>query len=302
MQITPPFGYRDVTPLQSDMRVRLPEDGSIPAFARTLNAVPVTFTELQIAMRDYPVVFVSGDEGKTFRMVAALGLANRENLFLRGDAWEPGTYVPAYFRRYPFCMTRLAVDSVEQSQRLICVERDALVGGPMSAPMNAPAANDAGDGSADDAATSVPAEPAQAQSAGSATGNAAENSDDRVLDFTQGEPTDPRWVEMRRFLTEYEADLERTIEVCSVLANYKLLEPFTVQATHKEGGSLNLGGMYRVKESQFEHLTSAELKTLVRKGAMGIAYLHLASLARFHQLLDRKATLAPAPPASTQAA
>jgi len=34
--------------------------------------------------------------------------------------------VPAYVRRYPFCMARVTLDKVEQADRLICVEKTFL--------------------------------------------------------------------------------------------------------------------------------------------------------------------------------
>src|SRR5574339_150490 len=53
-------------------------------------------------------------------------LATGENLFWQGERWADGAYVPAYARRYPFCMARVNVNKVEQKDRLICVEKLAL--------------------------------------------------------------------------------------------------------------------------------------------------------------------------------
>ena len=46
----------------------------------------------------------------------------------------------------------------------------------------------------------------------------------------QGKPN-AKWKDLERLLGEYEADLERSREMCALLADYGLLEPFTMQAT-----------------------------------------------------------------------
>ena len=55
--------------------------------------------------------------------VAVLGLSSGENLYTTGTGWAKGVYVPAYVRRFPFCMSRVTIDKVEQRNRLICVEK-----------------------------------------------------------------------------------------------------------------------------------------------------------------------------------
>ena len=103
MQINPPFGYAEIVPLLKTHRVRLPRRGEVPDFARKLNAIPVSFSEFAAAARDYPIVFTSGDNGKSFAPVAVLGHGRRrEPAPARADGWAPGTYLPAYLRRYPF--------------------------------------------------------------------------------------------------------------------------------------------------------------------------------------------------------
>ncbi len=42
------------------------------------------------------------------------------------DGTGAAAYVPAYVRRYPFCMTRVTVDGKEAPERVACVEKLAL--------------------------------------------------------------------------------------------------------------------------------------------------------------------------------
>ena len=243
MQINPPFGYKEIVPLYKNSRVRLPPAGSLPDFCTRTNAMPLSFSEFSMACRDYPLAFTSSDGGRSFAAVAVLGLAGNENLFVAGGNWDEDTYLPAYVRRYPFCMSRVTLDSVEQADRLVCVEKSFL---------------------ADDG--------------------------ERMFDDA-GAPLE-RWRPLDQLLNEYEADLERSKEMCAILADYALLEPFTLQAVLNAGGAMNLGGMYRVEEKKLEFLNAAQHKNLIKKGIMGRIYAHLLSVDNFARLLKRKSDAA----------
>jgi len=245
MQINPPFGYREIVPLQKDRKVRLPAPGEVPEFCRKTNAVPISYSEFGVASRDYPLAFVSTEAAKVYSPVAVLGVAGGENLFLRDGGWDPSVYLPAYLRRYPFCMARVTLNTVEQDDRLICVEKDAL-----------------------------------------------SEDGERMFDHA-GAPL-PRWLAIEKLLREYEADIERGREMCAILADYALLEGFTLQASVR-GASVTFGGMYRVDEKKLELLNAAQHKTLIRKGIMGRIYTHLTSLDNFARLIARREASMPTP-------
>jgi len=247
MQISPPFGYREVVPFLKTQKVRLLAPGEVPEFVQRGNAVPISHTEFQPVARHYPIVFTSSDDGKTYAAVAVLGFSSGENLFYDSGAWSGGVYIPAYARRYPFCMARVNVNQVEQKNRLICVEKSSL----------------------------------------------DEERGEAMFD-AGGQPTE-KWKGVERLLSEYEADLERGREMCAVLADYGLLEPFSMQAKlrqEKGGGSMQITGMHRVAEKNLENLNAAQLKNLMRKGYLARIYVHLLSLENFGRLLDRKAARA----------
>jgi hypothetical protein len=247
MQISPPFGYKEVVPFLKTQKVRLLAPGEVPEFVQRGNAVPISHTEFQPIGRHYPIVFTSGDDGKSFAAVAVLGLSAGENLFYANGKWLGATYIPAYARRYPFCMARVNLNRVEQKDRLICVEKSAL--------------DDAGEAMFD----------------------------------TGGKPSE-KWKGVEQLLSQYEADLERMREMCATLADYGLLEPFTMQATLKKekgGGAMQVTGMHRVMEKNLENLNAAQLKNLMRKGFLARIYIHLLSLENFARLLDRKGGLQP---------
>ena len=76
--------------------------------------------------------------------------------------------------------------------------------------------------------------------------------------------------------------------MCGILADFGLLEPFTLQAVLDGAPPMNLGGMFRVDEKKLELLNAAQHKTLLRKGVMGRIYAHLLSIENFNGLLERK--------------
>jgi hypothetical protein len=243
-RITPPYGFQEVVALTKTHRVLLPKGPTVPVVFRTMNPIPVSYTEFPLASRDYALVFISADDGKTYAPMLVLGLAAQQNLFVMSDdAWDRRAYLPAYVRRFPFCMTRVMVDGKEAPERVACVEKIAV--------------NDKGEKLFDD----------------------------------KGQPL-PEWQQREKLLFEFEADLGRTEEMCKLLTQHQLLEPFTMQATPNEGEPLQLTGMFRVSEEKLAQLDGAVLKELAAKGVLGRVYAHLMSLDNFRRLLDRRGAFA----------
>jgi hypothetical protein len=89
-------------------------------FAATTHLVPLTVTEFQPAGLAYPVIFV----GAEYQPVAVMGLREGVNLFLSADGPpDPGVYLPAYVRRYPFVFA-----GDETGDRMIlCIDRRAEI-------------------------------------------------------------------------------------------------------------------------------------------------------------------------------
>lgn len=122
IEITPPFGYGKVLPLQKSDKVVLPAPGSTPEFCRSINALALSYTEFNSAARDYPIVFASGDGGKTYAPVMVLGLADEQNLFVdTAGTWDPTTYLPAFVRRFPFCISRMHIEGAQREERVVCI-------------------------------------------------------------------------------------------------------------------------------------------------------------------------------------
>lgn len=73
-------------------------------FASDLNSILLLGQEFLEAAKFYPVVFTKSANDEIIP-VAIVGLRNNENLFVdKKGAWKEGTYVPAFFRRYPFIL------------------------------------------------------------------------------------------------------------------------------------------------------------------------------------------------------
>lgn len=122
-----PHGYKRIVPLDKAFRLRLPEAGEAPRFCHTLHAVPISASEFPAAMRDYPIVFVRRAGDFEYSPMIILGLREGQNLFVMGDGkWDRRTYVPAYVRRYPFCLVTTEHATAQAPDRLICVDPDAI--------------------------------------------------------------------------------------------------------------------------------------------------------------------------------
>jgi hypothetical protein len=102
-----------------------------------------------------------------------------------------------------------------------------------------------------------------------------------------GKPT-ARWQDAERLLAEFEADLDRTAQVCAALARLQLLEPFALQLLARDRAQLKLDGMYRVSVARLRDLKPASHKMLVGKDIMGLIYAHLHSLENFTRLAARR--------------
>lgn len=127
MEIKPPYGYQEIVPLTRQHRVLLPVERKLPVVFRKLTALPLSYSEFAVACRDFPIAFVGSDGNQNFLAMAVLGMENQQNLFVTAEeGWEVGIYLPAYVRRYPFCMTRVTVDGQERPERVACVEKRAI--------------------------------------------------------------------------------------------------------------------------------------------------------------------------------
>ena len=127
MEITPPYGFKEIVPLTKTQRVLLAKNRAVPAVFHSMNPMPVSYAEFPVASRDYPLVFITADQGKSYAPMLVLGLAPQQNLFIMWDQkWDRRAYLPAYVRRYPFCMTRVTIDGKESPDRVACVEKFAL--------------------------------------------------------------------------------------------------------------------------------------------------------------------------------
>jgi SapC len=87
-------------------------------FAKAGHAIPLTVGEFPPAAMTGPIIFV-GDEKLP---IAVMGLNAGDNMFLRADGlFEPGAYVPAYIRRYPFVFA----NDDNAKQMVLCIDRAA---------------------------------------------------------------------------------------------------------------------------------------------------------------------------------
>jgi hypothetical protein len=79
------------------------KDGSDLSFAGKANVIPIVITELSLASKHYPLVFIAEGSAPAPTLVALVSLGDNQNLFVDSKGkWRTGSYVPAWVRRYPF--------------------------------------------------------------------------------------------------------------------------------------------------------------------------------------------------------
>ncbi|WP_175165238.1 SapC family protein [Paraburkholderia fynbosensis] len=128
MDISPPFGYRDVKALNRIDYVRFPAQGEVPPFVKDTAIVPLSIGEMVSASAHYPLVFVHDSLHDRVGLVAMLGLATGENLFYTASGWKTDAYQPAYIRRFPFCIAKVSASEQTDPNLLVCVEKDYVIG------------------------------------------------------------------------------------------------------------------------------------------------------------------------------
>jgi hypothetical protein len=74
-------------------------------FAKDLNSVLITGHEFMESAKHYPIAFLRDKNRNEIMPLALLGLRSEENLFVDNEGkWKEGSYIPAFFRRYPFVL------------------------------------------------------------------------------------------------------------------------------------------------------------------------------------------------------
>lgn len=123
-----PAGYGEIVPLDRRKHGKLgvKEQGRY-AFAGKLNAIYLNTPEFLQAARHYPIVFTHDEERNEYSPLVITALSSGDNLFVdeNGD-WDADCYVPAYVRRYPFCVAEVKRTEDGPIEQLICVDPEGL--------------------------------------------------------------------------------------------------------------------------------------------------------------------------------
>jgi len=109
-------------------------------------------------------------------------------------------------------------------------------------------------------------------------GPALIGADGKASEYTEG---------VLKFLSQYQAEFQRTQAVCKKLKELNLLERKQVEATLPSGEKMSLTGFFTVDRPRLATLSSEAIVDLVRSGAYELICHHLASLRNFNVLRDR---------------
>jgi hypothetical protein len=88
------------------------------AFAQASQVTPLTVAEFPAAALSFPIIFAGGQH----QPLAVMGINADANMFIDDQgAFEPGVYIPAYIRRYPFVLA----NDASREQLVVCIDRAA---------------------------------------------------------------------------------------------------------------------------------------------------------------------------------
>jgi len=98
---------------------------------------------------------------------------------------------------------------------------------------------------------------------------------------------EPRMNEIVQFLQNFQREFERTELITKQLDELGLFVQQGARFDTGTGETFQLNDFYLIDEARFGQIADARLPELFRSGALGLAYLHLASLGNMRKLLDR---------------
>ena len=116
--LPPLYGRLEPLTAQRHSGLRVREAGY--GFASSISAIPLAAEEFAIASRQFPIVFTAQPPHMP---VAIVSLTTDSNMHVKADGqWADGKYVPAYLRRFPFFLVRVAEGSDELA---LCIDPGA---------------------------------------------------------------------------------------------------------------------------------------------------------------------------------
>jgi hypothetical protein len=98
---------------------------------------------------------------------------------------------------------------------------------------------------------------------------------------------EPRMNEVVQFLQNFQREFARTELITKQLDELGLFIQQGARFDTKAGETFQLNDFYLIDEKKFGQIADDKLPELFRSGALGLAYLHLASLGNMRKLLDR---------------
>lgn len=230
--------YQKVVALNSEVHRNLKFAAAETSFdfARDTTAVLLAGVEFAEAGREYPIVFIRGQD-RQMRPVALLGVRAAENLFVDEQGKWDARYIPAFIRRYPFVMA----EGGAQGQLVVCIDEKCP----------------------------------------------ALNMDHGELLIDAEGKLQPRMNEVMQFLQNFQQEFTRTELITRQLDELGLFMQQGARFDMATGETFQLSDFYLIDEAKLGRLADDKLPPLFRSGALGLAYLHLASLGNMRKLLDR---------------
>jgi len=209
-------------------------------FAATQAICAITRQELPKVLMEMPIGFVKNEE--SFVLVAVLGLHNDSNLFVDSSGRWTQSYIPAFYRSYPFV---LATTDAQDERLVLCIDEES--------------------------------------------GLLSEDSNDQAFFDSSGE-LDEFLQSVVTLLEAVQIDRKSTIELCSILQEHDLIQPWDIEIKY-DNGVHRVEGLYRIDEAKFNDLSDEAFLELRHSGALQIVNCQLLSIPNIFALISVVQTL-----------
>ena len=229
--------YEKVVTLNSELHRNLKFDTTQVTFSFTRDTTVVLIAGIEFAeaSRDYPIVFIRGQD-QQLQPVVLLGVREGENLYVDEAGKWTTAYVPAFVRRYPFVLA----EGATPDQLVVCIDEKC----------------------------------------------AALNSESgELLIDANGQPQS-LMNDVLQFLQNFQQEFARSEALVKQLDQLGLFVQQGVRFDTASGETFQLSDFHMIDEAKFNQIADSAVLDLFRSGALGLAYLHLASMGNMNKLLN----------------
>jgi len=215
-----------------------------------LNLIPAVVAEFNHLAVQYPIVITKNEETGAFVFAAMLGFEVNENLFWQQGKWS-GVYIPLQLQRQPFFVGNLEENSVNNnSDYPVCIDMES----PAVIPSN----------------------------------SASTASNENQLLFNEVGQDSEYFQQIKQCLAQLLQGEVENDNLITVLKNFDLIQPLSLEITFENGKNTRLNGLYTIDQKKLAQLTAEQIVTLHQQHLLQPIYAIITSLGQIYPMIELK--------------